>query len=131
MRPELRMTVKALRALGLAAAPLIAGGALIDGTDGVVSVVFGCGIVAGNQALAAASTAWSRRLGYATVATGYGGFALRMFVVFTLFPIAAQTAGLHKTLFVVSFLTSLAVVLTATCVSYARKTYIPSWRTAG
>lgn len=130
MRHELRLIRVGLRALAMVFVPMLAVGAATAGRSGAASVAAGTGILAANQALAAASTGWSRRLGYATLVTGYAGFVVRMVGVLTAFSIAAQVPAIHKTLFVAAFCGSLALVLGVECWSYAKKTYVPEWRIA-
>src|SRR3712207_6254463 len=111
MRHELHITRKALQALVVALVPALVIGYALEGTVGALSVLAGSGIIGVNAGLAAISVGWSKRLTYATLVSGYGGWVLRMFGVLVAFSVAAQIPSLHQALFVVSFCASLVLVL--------------------
>src|SRR5437879_3525150 len=128
MRHEIHLARAGFASLAVVAAGAGMAGAVLGGRPGAASGAIGVGLVAANHALAVASTAWSRKLGLTVVAVGYAAFVLRMVLVLAAFG-SLQTLGwIHSGLLAVSFSVALVVSLTAECLSYARGTYVPSWR---
>lgn len=130
MRHELHLTAKGLKAAPLAVIPLVVFAAVASGLSGVASVLLGAGIVAVNASLAAGSTGWSRRLSAGAMVFGYAMYAVRMFAVFAALTIAAVMPWVDRPLLAIAFCATLAVTLTAACLSYVRNTYVPGWRLA-
>lgn len=130
MRHEVHLTAKGLRAAPIAVAPLLIFAALAGGFNGAASVALGAGIVVGNSVLAAASTGWSRTLGPGTVIVGYAMYAVRMFAVFAALTVVAVLPWVDRPLLAIAFCSTLAVTLTAACLSFVRNSYVPGWRLA-
>lgn len=128
MRHELHLTSRGLRALGAAVLPMTLFGALVGGRAGAASVLCAAGIAAANQLVSALSTGWARTLTPNVLAVGYSVFVVRMFAVFAAFAVFAQMPWVHRALFAGAFCASLAVTLTAECLSYVRRSYVPRWR---
>lgn len=129
MRHELHLTARGLRAFAVVLCPLAALGAVTGRWAGVASVLLGGGLVVANHALAALSTGWSRTLSPSAVAIGYAVFVVRMFAVFAALAVLSQLAWVSRPLLAASFCTVLVATLGAECLSYARGSYVPSWRT--
>ena len=126
MRHELHLARAGFAALGLIAAVAVALGATVS-ADGARSAAIGVGLVAGNHAVAVASTGWARSLNMRVMAVGYGVFAFRMFCVLAVFGTLRTVDWVHEGLLAGSFLAALVASLAAECVSYARGWYVPSW----
>ncbi len=128
MRHELHLVRRGLTVLALVLPALVAVGAVAGGRNGALSVLLGAGIVAANQAVAGLSTGWARTLAPGVLAVGYGVFALRMVAVLTCFTWAAGLGWVDRTLVAIAFCAALVVTLTAECLAYVRKSYVPTWR---
>lgn len=130
MRHELHLTAKGIKAAPFVVVPLLAFAALASGFSGAASVALGALIVVSNAGLAAASTGWSRRLGPAALIVGYAMYAVRMFAVFAALTVVTVLPWVDRPLLAIAFCSTLAVTLTAACLSYVRNTYVPGWRLA-
>jgi hypothetical protein len=129
MRHELHLMRKGFQAL----VPITLGAVLIGwavaGGRGAASAAIGIGLVAANHLVAVLSTAWSPTLSPKVVGVGYAVFVVRMAFVLGLFGTLSTLSWVHPTLLAVSFCVALVVTLGAECLSYARRSYVPSWRT--
>lgn len=128
MRHEMHLTARGLKAVLPVAAAAIAVGSVLAGVDGAMSAAMGAALVAANHGAAAASTGWARTLSPNVLAVGYLMFVVRMFVMFAAFAVLATLPWVHQGLLASSFCASLIVSLTVQCLSYARGTYVPAWR---
>jgi hypothetical protein len=128
MRHEVHLVRRGLEALVLALPLLVAAGAIVAGGRGALSVLLGAGIIAANQVLAAASTGWARTLGFGPLAVAFGMYWVRMLGVVAVFAAVASIGWVHRPLVAIAFCAALVVTLGAECWSYARKSYVPSWR---
>jgi hypothetical protein len=129
MRHELHLVRMGFRAL----VPLALLGVVIwwavAGGRGALSAAIGAGLVAANHLIAALSTAWSRRITTAVIGVGYAAFVVRMAFVLGVFGTLSTLPWVHATALATSFCAALVVTLGAECLSYARGSYVPSWRT--
>ncbi len=130
MRHELGLARRGLTWLVVASAALVAVGAVTAGARGALSAGAASLLVGLNHLAAAASTGWSRRLGPGVIAAGYAAFVLRMFAVFAALAALVAAPWAHRGLMAFSFVTAMGVMLTAECLSYARRSYVPEWRAA-
>ena len=94
-----------------------------------MSAVIGVGLVAVNHAVAVASTGWARTITPGVVAVGYSMFVVRMLLLLGIFGSLQAVGWIHGALLAWSFCAALVLSLTAECVSYARGSYVPVWRT--
>lgn len=131
MRHELHLLLRGLRALGIAALAMVVVGLVLGGAAGAASAAVAVGVVGANHAVAALSTGWARTLQVRVLAVGYGAFLLRMLVLLFVFLALSSAPWIHREVFAGSFVLSLMVALAAECISYVRKTYVPSWRLEG
>lgn len=129
MRHELHLARAGFTTLAAVAALSVAVGAAIGGRDASLSAALGVGLVAANHAVAVASTSWARVLKPSVIAVGYSMFVVRMLLLLGIFGSLQGVAWINTTLLAVSFCIALVVSLAAECVSYARGSYVPSWRT--
>lgn len=129
MRHELALIRRGLGVLGVAVPLAAVAGGVGWGAAGAASVLVGGGIVGANQVVAGLSTGWARRLRPSVLAVSYGVFVLRMLAVIWALTALAGTAWVERPLLVAGFCVALASALGAECVSYARASYVPSWRT--
>lgn len=131
MRHELHLLLRGLRALAAAAVAMVVAGVAVGGAAGAASAAVAVGVVGANHAVAALSTGWARTLQVRVLAVGYGVFLLRMLVLLFVFLALSAASWIHREVFATTFALSLAVALGAECVSYVRKSYVPSWRLEG
>ena len=128
MRHEMHLAARGLGALG-AVAVLAAGvGFAVAGGLGAASAAVAAVVVSGNHLVAAASTGWARTLRPGVLAVGYGVFVVRMLLVFASLAALAGVPWIHRGVFAGTFCATLAATLVAECLSYARNSYVPSWR---
>jgi hypothetical protein len=104
-------------------------GAAVSGRAGAMSAVIGVGLVAANHAVAVASTGWARTIKPSVIAVGYSMFVVRMLLLLGLFGSLQAAGWIHGGLLAWSFCAALVLSLAAECVSYARGSYVPTWRT--
>lgn len=130
MRHEMHLALRGMRAVGATLPFMLAAAAIWAGAEAALSAALGAGVVVLNQALAVASTAWSRVLGPKVFATGYAGWILRMAGVLAAMSYFSRLAWVDKVSLAISFCAALAVLLGAECVSYVRRSYVPAWRMA-
>jgi hypothetical protein len=130
----MRHEVHLARAGGLALLPLtallLAGGAMLGGMEGMLSALIGVVVMAVNHALAVASTGWARVLGPNVVAVSFAGFFVRLALVLSIFASLATVTWIHAPILAASFCVALVATLGAECLSYARGTYVPAWRSS-
>ena len=130
MRHEVHLARRGLTTVAAVVPVVLAGAGLLRGPEGAASAVLGAGVIVANQALAVASTAWSRGFGRTAAVTGYAGWFLRMAAVLAAMSFLAGLAWVDRPSLAVSFCLTLAVLLGAECVSYVRGSYVPAWRVA-
>jgi hypothetical protein len=104
-------------------------GAFVSGRDGALSAALGVGLVSANHAVAVASTSWARVLKPSVIAVGYSMFVVRMLLLLAVFGSLQGVGWINNTLLAASFCAALVLSLAAECVSYARGSYVPAWRT--
>jgi hypothetical protein len=128
MRHELHLARAGFAALAAIAAlsALVAG--VVGGLHGVQSAAIGVALVAGNHALAVASTAWARTLVPRVIAVGYSVFVVRMMLMLSVLVSLQGVAWIDGPVLAGAFCAALVASLTAECISYARGSYVPSWR---
>ena len=129
MRHELHLTRAGFAALGVVAAVSALVGALVSGRAGALSAAIGVGLVAANHAVAVASTGWARTIKPSVIAVGYSMFVVRMLLLLGIFGSLSAVGWVHGGLLAWSFCAALVLSLAAECVSYARGSYVPVWRT--
>lgn len=129
MRHELHLARIGFLALLPATALAVLVAALTAGGRGAASAAVGAGLVGANHLVAVLSTGWAPTVRPAMVATGYAFFVIRMLALLVAFAVVASFGWIHETAFAVSFCATLVVMLAAECVSYARGSYVPAWRT--
>jgi hypothetical protein len=129
MRHELHLARAGFLALAVIAVASATFGALLEGADGARSAAVGVALVAANHAVAVASTSWARTLGPKVIAVGYSVFVVRLMMLLAAFGLLQGRTWVHDTLLAGSFCAALVASLAAECVSYARGSYVPSWRT--
>ncbi len=129
MRHELHLMRKGFLALAPLAVVAVAVGALVAGERGALSAAIGVALVAGNHLAAALSTGWSPTLSTKVVGVGYAVFVVRMAVMLGLFGTLSTLSWVVPPVLALSFCAALVVTLSAECLSYARGSYVPSWRT--
>jgi hypothetical protein len=88
----------------------------------------GAGLIAANHLVAVASTGWAPSLGPRVVAVGYAFFVLRMLALLAAFALVAGLGWIHTVAFVSAFCATMVALLAAECLSYARGSYVPAWR---
>lgn len=128
MRHELALLRVGLRAIAGVAAVCVGLGIVLDGAAGVASAALGVGLVVANHVVAVASTGWARIIRPAVVAVGYAVFVVRMFAVFAAFAVLTTVGWIHDGMLAASFCAALVAALAAEVWSYARGSYVPSWR---
>lgn len=128
MRHELHLARAGFVALAGVAAIGAVIGALISGTDGAVSALIGVAVVAGNHAIAVASTSWARALTPGVLAIGYSVFVVRLLFVLGIFGTLSTLTWTNDALLASFFCVALVLSLGAECLSYVRGTYVPAWR---
>lgn len=104
-------------------------GATVAGRSGALSALIGVGLVAANHAVAVASTGWARTIKPSVIAVGYSMFVVRMLFLLGIFGSLQAVRWVHGGLLAWSFCAALVLSLAAECVSYARGSYVPVWRT--
>jgi hypothetical protein len=129
MRHELHLFRKGFYALIAIAVVAAVAGLIVDGTAAATSAAIGVGLVALNQAIAVASTAWSRTLDAKVFAVGFGVFVFRMAIMLGAFGSLSTVGWIHETMLAVSFCSALVASLAAECIAYVRGSYVPAWRT--
>lgn len=129
MRHELHLVRMGFRALApIAVLSVVVGWAVAGGT-GAASAAIGIGLVAANHLVAALSTAWAPTISAKVIGIGYAVFVVRMGLVLGLFGTLSTVAWVHAPVLAATFCAALVVTLGAECLSYARGSYVPSWRT--
>jgi hypothetical protein len=128
MRHELYLVRRGFTALAPIGVIAIVVGAAVGGGRGAASAAIGIGLVVANHLVAALSTAWSPTLSPKVIGVGYIGFFVRMAVMFGLFGTLSTLAWVNGPVLALSFCAALVVTLGAECLSYARGSYVPSWR---
>jgi hypothetical protein len=129
MRHELHLARAGFLALAAVAAISTVIGAAYGGSRGAASAAVGVGLVAANHAVAVASTSWAKTFGPRVMAVGYSVFFVRKLLVLGVFGSLRTVAWVHGGLLAGSFCAALVASLAAECVSYARGSYVPAWRT--
>ena len=129
MRHELHLARAGFAALGVVCAVSALVGALVSGRAGALSAAIGVGLVAANHAIAVASTSWARTIKPSVIAVGYSMFVVRMLMLLGIFGSLSAVGWIHGGLLAWSFCAALVLSLAAECVSYARGSYVPVWRT--
>lgn len=129
MRHELHLARAGFAALAAMAVVGSAAGWLIAGQRGATSALIGVALIAGNHALAVLSTSWARTINPTVIAVGYGAFVMRLMLLLTAFVALESVAWVHGPILAWTFCAALVVSLTAECISFARGSYIPAWRT--
>jgi hypothetical protein len=129
VRHELHLARAGFAALAAVVAIAAAVGAIVAGRDGVLSALIGGGLIAGNHALAVASTSWARTFGPRVMAVGYSVFVVRMLLVLGIFGSLRSVDWVHGAVLAGAFCAALVASLAAECISYARGSYVPAWRT--
>jgi len=114
--------------LPVAVATIAVAGA-VAGSRGAISAALGIGLTAANHLVAVASTGWAPTLQPRVISVAYAGFVIRMLALLGAFAALASTSWIVPSAFAAAFGIGIAVVLTAECVSYARGSFVPSWRT--
>ena len=128
MRHELLLVRKGFVALAPIATLAVLVGWAFAGSRGAASAAVGIGLVAANHLVAALSTAWSPRLSPKVIGVGYAVFVVRMAVLLGLFGTLTTVAWVRAPVLAATFCLALVVTLSAECFSYARGSYVPSWR---
>lgn len=129
MRHEVHLARAGFLALAAIAVVAMSSGAIVAGSDGLRSAFAGVALVSINHAVAVASTGWSRVLGPRVIAVGYSVMVVRLLFILGSFSALATLEWVHDGFLAGSFCAALFASLAAECVSYARGTYVPSWRT--
>jgi hypothetical protein len=129
VRHEVHLARAGFTALAGVAAGAAVAGLLVAGEKGVWSAAVGAGLVAANHAVAVASTGWARTVGPRVIAVGYALFVVRMLVLLGALTSLRSVEWIHDGLLAGSFCAALVAALAAECVSYARGSYVPVWRT--
>jgi len=129
VRHELHLVRKGFVALAPLAALAVVIGWAVGGGHAALSAAIGAGLVAANHLVAALSTAWSRKISTAVIGVGYAAFFVRMAVMFGLFGTLSTLAWVNAPVLAITFCVALVVTLGAECLSYARGSYVPNWRT--
>lgn len=129
MRHELHLARAGFTALTGVASLAVAASAALGGREAALSAALGVSLVAANHAVAVLSTSWARVLTPSVIAVGYSMFVVRMLLLLGIFGSLQGAAWIQPTVLATSFCVALVVSLAAECVSYARGSYIPSWRT--
>ena len=92
--------------------------------------LIGVGLVAGNHAVAVAvDRAGPATLKPSVFAVGYSMFVVRMLCVLGMFGSLQSVAWIHGPCWLCRSAQRSSSSLTAECVSYARGSYVPAWRT--
>jgi len=129
VRHELHLVRKGFVALAPVGAVSIGAGFVFAGGRGAASAAVAVALVAGNHLAAALSTAWSKTVDARTISVGYAGFVIRMAVMLGLFGTLSTLRWVNAPVLAATFCVALVVTLGAECLSYARGSYVPSWRT--
>ena len=129
MRHELHLVRVGFRALAPLAVLCVLVGWGVAGGRGALSAAIGAALVAANHLVAALSTAWSRTISPKVIGIGYAVFVVRMGIVLGLFGTLSTLAWVHSAMLAATFCLTLVVTLVVECLSYARGSYVPSWRT--
>jgi hypothetical protein len=129
MRHEVHLARAGFAALGVVCAVSALVGAVVSGRAGAMSAAIGVALVAGNHAIAVASTGWARTIKPSVIAVGYSMFVVRMLLLLGIFGSLQAVGWVHGGLLAWSFCAALVLSLAAECVSYARGSYVPVWRT--
>jgi len=129
VRHELHLVRKGFKALVPIAVAAVLIGWAVAGGRGAASAAIAVGLVAGNHLAAALSTAWSKTVDARVISVGYAGFVVRMAVMLGLFGTLSTLSWVNAPVLATSFCVALVVTLGAECLSYARGSYVPSWRT--
>jgi hypothetical protein len=129
VRHELHLARAGFAGLAAVAVVSAALGAAFAGSRGATSALVGVALIAGNHALAVASTGWARTINPTVIAVGYGAFVMRLMLLLTAFIVLSSVAWVHGPILAWTFCASLVVSLTAECIAFARGSYIPAWRT--
>jgi hypothetical protein len=128
VRHELHLARYGFAALAVISAVATIVGALVGGTAGALSALIGVGLIAANHAVAVASTSWARTITANVMAVGFAMFVVRMLLVLGVFGTLKTVPWVHGTVLAAAFCAALIAQLAAECVSYARGSYVPSWR---
>jgi hypothetical protein len=129
VRHELHLARAGFRALVVVMLAAVVAGAFVDRANGMRSAALGVGLVTLNHAVAILSTGWARTLGPRVIAVGYSVFVFRMLFVLGTFATLATIGWIHDGVLAASFCAALIASLAAECVSFARGSYVPQWRT--
>jgi hypothetical protein len=129
VRHELHLARAGFLALAVIAVVTSVVGAFVAGGDGARSAAVGVALVAANHAVAVASTGWARTLAIRVMAVGYSVMVVRLLMLLAVFGVLQGQTWVHDGLLAGSFCAALVASLAAECVSYARGSYVPSWRT--
>jgi hypothetical protein len=128
MRHELHLVRRGFMALAPLGVLAVVIGWAVGGGRGSASAAIGVGLVAANHLVAALSTAWSPTLSPKVIGVGYASFVVRMAVMLGMFGTLSTLAWVNAPVLAMSFCAALVVTLGAECLSYARGSYVPSWR---
>lgn len=128
MRHELHLARAGFVSLAAIATGAVTLGLVLAGGDGARSAALGAGLVAGNHAVAVASTSWARTLGPRVLAVGYAVLVVRLALLLGIFTTLRTVTWIHEGLLAGSFCAALVASLAAECFSYARGSYVPAWR---
>lgn len=129
MRHELHLARSGFAALAAVALVSAVVGAVVGGSAGALSALIGVGLISANHAVAVASTSWSRTVSANMMAVGFSMFVVRMLLVLGVFGTLKTVPWIHGAVLAGAFCAALVASLAAECVSYARGSYVPSWRT--
>jgi hypothetical protein len=129
MRHEVHLMRAGFRVLIPVAVAVVAVTGLLAGSRGAASAAAGTGLVVANHLVAVLSTGWAPTLRPGVIAVGYAGFVVRMLLLLVAFAALASANWIVPGAFAGAFGVGLVVVLGAECLSYARGTFVPSWRT--
>jgi hypothetical protein len=129
MRHELHLMRVGFLVLVPVALVTVAVAAVAAGPRGALSAAAGMGLVVANHLVAALSTGWAPVLTPGVAAVGYAGFVVRMLALLAAFAVLSSASWIVPGAFAGAFGVGLVVVLTAECVSYARGSFVPDWRT--
>ena len=128
MRHEVHLMRVGFRVLLPVAAATVAVCGVLAGARGAESAAAAMALVVANHLAAVMSTGWAPTLRPGVVAAGYAGFVIRMMLLLAAFAVLASMPWITPGAFAGSFGLGITVLLTAECVSYARGTFVPSWR---
>ncbi len=128
MRHELHLARVGFLALIPVTTIAVVVSAIAGGGRGAASAAIAAGLVAANHLVAVLSTGWAPTLSPNSLSVGYAMFVVRMLALLVAFAVVASLAWIHSVAFAAAFCAALVVMLAAECVSYARGTYVPTWR---